>query len=785
MSLLVPWLVFPLVLASVSLGCGLLLERLTATELPAALLIPAGTALVIVAAEFATMTSATASFATPLVVALAVAGWGLSVPWQRVRLDPFALAAGAGAFASLAAPVVLSGSATFTGYIKLDDTATWLALTDHVMAHGHDLAGLAPSTYRTTLEVTLAKGYPFGAFLPMGVGRALTAENTVWVFQPYLAFLGGSLALCLYALAAPLVRSRGLRAFVAFVAAQPALLFGYALWGGMKEIAAAALLALLAALVAPILRTPGSVRMALPAAVASGAVLGTLSIGGVVWLAPLLVPMVVVLGVLHGRAFSARLTGVFVGAALLLAIPSLASGTPFVGLISSVGNLFGPLSKLQFFGIWPTGDFRLRPSEMSVTRILVAALIVAGLIGLTVAWRQQAWELLLYVAGLTIGCVLVVNFGSPWVDAKGLATASPAPVLAGMAGAAALFERRHRVEGVLIAGAIAVGVLWSNVLAYHDVTLAPRGQLAELTTINEEFGGEGPTLLNEFSPYGARDLLRDMDPESPSELRPRPVPLRSGQVLQKGASADIDAFQLRAVLVYQTLVLRRSGTGSRPPSIYRLVWAGRYYEVWQRPTPAPSDILEHLSLGSRYQPAVKPNCADVVRLAGLAQNGGVLATVERPPTTTVELSSTPYPAGLQRGTEDRRALYLRRRTTLILDARAPSSGRYDVWLGGSFLSRLSLSVDGTSLAKRRHELNWPGQLSLMGETELTAGTHRVTLTYKGPDLHPGSDGEPPFGTGPLVLSRGTSEDLPVTYVSPAHSRALCGKRLDWIEVLHR
>jgi hypothetical protein len=783
MSLLVPWLVFPLVLASVSLGCGLLLERLSASELPAALLIPGGIALVIVAAEFATMTSATASFATPLVVALAVAGWGLSVPWQRARLDPFALAAAAGAFAALAAPVILSGSATFTGYIKLDDTATWLALTDRVMAHGHDLTGLAPSTYRTTLEVTLAKGYPFGAFLPMGVGRALTAENTVWVFQPYLAFLGGSLALCLYALAAPLVRSRSLRAFVAFVAAQPALLFGYALWGGMKEIAAAALLALLAALLAPMLRRPGSLRMALPAAVASGAILGTLSIGGVVWLAPLLVPTVVVLGLLHGRAISARLAGVFAGAALLLAIPSLVSGTPFVGLISSVGNLFGPLSKLQFFGIWPTGDFRLRPSELNATRILIAALIIAGLIGLTVAWRQQSWELSLYVAGLTIGCVLVVTFGSPWVDAKGLATACPAPVLAGMVGAAALFERRHRVEGVLLAGAIVVGVLWSNVLAYHDVTLAPRGQLAELATINEKFEGQGPTLLNEFSPYGARDLLRDMDPESPSELRPRPVPLRSGRVLQKGASADIDRFQLSAILVYRTLVLRRSGTGSRPPSIYRLAWAGRYYEVWQRPTPAPSDVLEHLSLGSRYQPAATPNCADVVRLARLAGHRGMLATVERPSTTIVELSSAPYSASLQRGGEDRRVIYLRRRTTLTLEASVPSSKRYDIWLGGSFLSRLSLSVDGTRLATRRHELNWPGQYTLMGEVTLTAGTHRVTLAYKGPDLHPGSDGEPPFGTGPLVLSPVRAEDLPVMFVSPARSHSLCAKRLDWIEAL--
>jgi hypothetical protein len=280
-------------------------------------------------------------------------------------------------------------------------------------------------------------------------------------------------------------------------------------------------------------------------------------------------------------------------------------------------------------------------------------------------------------------------------------------------------------------------------------------------------------------------LLRDLDPESPSELRPRPVPLRSGRVLQKGASADIDDFQLSAILVYRTLVLRRSGTGSRPPSMYRLAWAGRYYEVWQRPTPAPSDIFEHLSLGSRYQPAGTPRCADVVRLASLAGNGGMLATVERPSTTIVELSSTPYSAGLQRGIEDRRVVYLRRRTALALDATVPSSGSYNVWLGGSFLSRLSLSIDGTPLATRRHELNWPGQFSLMGETELTAGTHRVTLTYKGPDLHPGSDGEPPFGTGPLVLSRGTSEDLPVTYVSPAHSRALCGKRLDWIEILHR
>ena len=41
----------------------------------------------------------------------------------------------------------------------------------------------------------------------------------------------------------------------------------------------------------------------------------------------------------------------------------------------------------------------------------------------------------------------------------------------------------RRVEAAVVARAIAGGVLWSNALAYHEVWLAPRGQLHELETI--------------------------------------------------------------------------------------------------------------------------------------------------------------------------------------------------------------------------------------------------------------------------------------------------------------
>ena len=49
---------------------------------------------------------------------------------------------------------------------------------------------------------------------------------------------------------ARLVSSRPLRALVAFLGAQPALLFSYSLWSGIKELAAAALIALVCASVA-------------------------------------------------------------------------------------------------------------------------------------------------------------------------------------------------------------------------------------------------------------------------------------------------------------------------------------------------------------------------------------------------------------------------------------------------------------------------------------------------------------------------------------------------------
>ena len=54
------------------------------------------------------------------------------------------------------------------GYAKLDDTATWLALADHVVDHGRSTADLPPSSYQAIVDYYLHLGYPLGSLVPLG-----------------------------------------------------------------------------------------------------------------------------------------------------------------------------------------------------------------------------------------------------------------------------------------------------------------------------------------------------------------------------------------------------------------------------------------------------------------------------------------------------------------------------------------------------------------------------------------------------------------------------------------
>ena len=285
--MIVAWVLFPLVLAAVGLGWGLLIERAAGARVNDALLVPLGLAGALVAAGTLTAFGATARAAPPVVAV--GAGVGVLASWRAWRLSPWPLLAAAGVLLAYGAPVLLSGHATFTGFVKLDDTATWFNVVDHVMAHARSVSGEPASTYRLLYTGDVGPSYPLGAFMLAGVGRSLVGANVAWVFQPYLACCAAALSLCAYALLEPLVATARMRALLAFFAAQPALLFGYSLWGGIKEMTAALMLALGVALAAPLLaRRPPGARGLLPLAVAAAALIQTLGPGAGGWVAPAL-----------------------------------------------------------------------------------------------------------------------------------------------------------------------------------------------------------------------------------------------------------------------------------------------------------------------------------------------------------------------------------------------------------------------------------------------------------------------------------------------------------------
>ncbi|HWW66890.1 MAG TPA: hypothetical protein VNY83_02810 [Solirubrobacterales bacterium] len=798
------WLLFPALLLAACLGCGLLLELALGRRLPGLLLAPAGFAVVVVVAGLATATSATAPLATPAVAALALAGIGLSFPWEGRRPEPWALGAALAVFAIYAAPIVASGHPTFAGYIKLDDTATWMAFVDRLMEHGRSLSGLAPSTYQRTLEVNLPGGYPVGAFGPLGVGTQLSGADVAWLVQPYMASLAALLTLCLAQIARPLIDSRPLRALCA-AAALSALLYGYGLWGGVKELATALALATLAATV-PIALERGRGWRVLPLALAAAALLSIAGTGGAAWLAPILALAALLLLRAQGpRAALARAVP-FAIAAALLGAPAILAGasfSPTQGALTSaseLGNLVHPLLAAQYVGIWAVGDFRLRPDHVLFTDALIALAIACAGVGGWAAWRRRATALGLYAGAGALGTAAIVLYASPWVGAKALASASPSFLLLALVGAATLAQgivpslgkrlaplggaaaRSAPTLGLAVLTLLLAGVAVSDALAYHDASLAPYAQLRELQSIGHQIAGQGPTLLTEYNPYGARHLLREADAEGASELRSRPIALREGGEARKGEWVDTDRISLPALLTYRTLVLRRNPVQSRPPAVYQLIRQGHYYDLWQRP-PAEDTLrtVEHLPLGGAFDPAGVPRCAAVLRLAREAGPEGKLAAAIRAPNIVASLGESQHPASWAPTEAGGPALVPRGPGVARLTVRVPAAGRYEAYVGGSARNELSLALDGRPLGSVSNQLNESGQYLYLGAARLAPDTHTITLTYSGQTLAPGSGG-PPEPIGPLVLSP-LGADPPVTYLPPSRARELCGKHLDWVEAL--
>lgn len=119
-SLLMSWLLAPALMLVVMLGCGLVVRRLGGDSVPGVFVLPLGFAAVVVSGV-ATSFDATSSLGGVAFLALGLAGLVLerrtvAAFLHRPAAGAWAAAAAFVAFALVTAPLVLSGSASFTGY---------------------------------------------------------------------------------------------------------------------------------------------------------------------------------------------------------------------------------------------------------------------------------------------------------------------------------------------------------------------------------------------------------------------------------------------------------------------------------------------------------------------------------------------------------------------------------------------------------------------------------------------------------------------------------------------
>jgi hypothetical protein len=569
----------------------------------------------------------------------------------------------------------------------------------------------------------------------------------------------------------------------------------------IKELATVWALTTTVALVfATLNQASPSVRRIVPLAVAVAAGLAILNLAVAPWLAP---PVAAFAALLiwrrwheGWRAWVAPLA-LFGGIVIVLALPIIGQASTFVSVASAVltqaadlGNLVRPLEWWQTFGIWPQGDFRFQIMAHQQTAYALMGMAIAGA-GLGVLWalRRRALAPLLLIATSVVALVYLTRTGSPYANGKTLMIASPAIVLASVLGASALHDARRRLEGWLLLVVIGGGVLWSNALAYHDASPAPRDRFDELASIAQRVHGNGPAFYNQFDEF-AIHFLRRLAPITPAfgaptlraHLGGRPPP-------QQKFPYDVNDLALGYVEQFPVLVIGRSPLTSRPPVNYRRVHRGRYYEAWQRVNgPQP---LEHIPIPggpsfvfSRLEAGGVPRCQSLQEVAARAKRRAArIAYVERPALAVLVPTQAVRPPdwGLVDG--DPHSLIPRDVPGAVVGrVRVATPGRHAVWAEGTFDRGLDVVVDGKRVGRLGpRELGPPGQFVPAGHAELSHRSAEVKIVRGGDSLSPGDGGTGRF-LGPIVLD--PPNDQPrVQYLDPANVRQLCGKRLDWLEIV--
>ena len=793
----------PLALFVTTTGLGLLAERLARARLPNGLLAPLGfcaaTSLLLAAYQL----GASFAVAAGLLVAGTLAGFALSRSELPARINPGWLGLAALAvYALYAAPVLLSGNWTWSGYNFLNDTSVQFLLIDHLRSSGADVASLPLTTGGQVTRAYLDTGYPLGTHAFAATLAGLLGSGPEVIYQAFLSCMAALAAMAIAVLAGRTLFSPRAAALVGAVALASNLTYNTGLQGSIKELGLIAALAAGAALARELVGARDPLPYACLLGIALASVLSVYSAAGVPYVATLLATLALVVLLVHRREALRRrwlAAGAAAGAvAALLAAPVIASIVDFYRVASVVvdattpagdvlGQLAHPLPLLQAGGIWLDGAYQTPISPSPTAELvtqgglwLVAALALLSLVEIV---RRRCPEALLALVPTALAAALVAPGVSPYADAKLLAIMSPSIVFAAAAGLVTIARLMRPAGAVAAAGlAIVVGgaIVVSDGFALHDSRIGPRDRMLALREVGERMAGHGSVLFNEYEEFAkyfadAADLNVASDSITPLQVQLRRADSIYGQYF------DLDLQKLAYVESFENIVTRRSPAASRPPASYRRVFANRYYEGWTRR--AGMRTLEHLPLQGLDSATATAGCGelrDLVRRARRSSGRVELVAAGLPPVARLEILDAERSGGLAADQGIPGAVTTINPGHARGRVRTASPGSYRMWLRGSFPRATDVLVDGRRRMTVRGA-NTPGQWLGDVPLRLTAGVHRVEVRVPGGSPKPG-DGAA-VTIGPLALVADRPRRLQT--VALPDWRSLCGRELDWVELVRR
>ena len=814
-SFLSAWILFPAVLLAGSLGCGLLVRRLSGGALSAGLVAPVGFALVVVVCASVTSSTSLAPGAGATVVALALLGYVLEARAGGLRLPPrprtllspalgswlWPVLAALVAFAAIGGPAFLTGTATWTGYTRIVDIAFQIDLAQHLAETG-PLRPPLDSSFHVLVNKLTAGGYPSGGQAALGSIAALVRTDVAWCYQAYLAFAAAMGALAIFSLLGRVTTNGALRAVGAAVAIQPNLLYGYALEGGIKELTTATLLMTIFALLSERLPGEGPRRGVIPAAVAISAAFAAFSIGISPWLGLVLSGLLIVTLMRPGpRRYVVESWALLAALTILLSFPSLLWALNLASIAESavsgvvelgLGNLAAPVPAWSSAGVWLTGDYRFPLVHVTATHAFDVLVLVLALLGIAFALRRRYWTIGMLGLSAPIALYYWIDHGGPWVQLKAFTITSTFALALAFIGAGAIWElpnRWARWLGWLAATAIAGAVLYGNAITYHDTSLAPTARYQDLAAIGKRYAGQGPLLFpsfDEYSEYFLRDE-RATDLVNPAYGR---FPLTPGASPPPGVVVfawDLNQVSQPFLQTFPLIVTTRSPVASRAPSNYDLIQQTHYFDVWRRDRPSAT-IIHHFPLSSSPLERVQQHfCPAFVAEARRAGAGAEVAFARASPAVVTGLTLGTHPDYWRVAGPDTLIAY--GAGTGQLKVVLPQAGRYDIWMQGSVGRPLAIYLDGHRLTSIGYEERYPGQFLLIGGVQLSSGAHAMRVVRGNGSLHPGS-GDPSTDTvgrtlGAIVFSLENSYSDRAYVAGVDQAGKVCAAQIgyQWLEIL--